>query len=181
MAVLIFLFLFFIFYWQQINNIMAVLILMRFTFTGFSFSFKTGRALWRRGGKMNESLQLRLWNFNSTSNSPEAPRRLSCQISANQREEETSANVNKHWKTPAKGNDVITNVISANQHFASTFSMHRFPNSRDVNESFISFSRPGELARRLTRGGLIIGCTFCLQIDGPVTGTACKLGGGGSL
>ena len=73
---------------------MAVLILMRFTFTGFSFSFKTGRALWRRGGKMNESLQLRLWNFNSTSNSPVAPRRLSCQISANQREEET--NIEKH-------------------------------------------------------------------------------------
>ena len=73
---------------------MAVLILMRFTFTGFSFSFKTGRALWRRGGKMNESLQLRLWNFNSTSNSPVAPRQLSCQISPNQREEET--NIEKH-------------------------------------------------------------------------------------
>ena len=28
-----------------------------------------------------------------------------------------STNVNKHWKTCAKGNDVITNVISVNQHF----------------------------------------------------------------
>ena len=28
---------------------------------------------------------------------------------------------NKHWKTHAKGNDIITYVISANQHFASTF------------------------------------------------------------
>ena len=65
-------------------------------------------------------------NLNSTSNSPVAPLRLSCQISANQREAETSANVNKHWKTRAKGNDVITNVISANQHFASTFSMQIF-------------------------------------------------------
>ena len=37
----------------------------------------------------------------------------------NQREAETSANVKKHWKTRAKGNDVISNVISANQHFAS--------------------------------------------------------------
>ena len=37
-----------------------------------------------------------------------------------------SANVNKHWKTRAKGNDVIANVISANQHFASTFSMQIF-------------------------------------------------------
>ena len=48
----------------------------------------------RSGGE--ESLQLRLWNLNSTSNSPMAPRRLSCQISANQREAETNANVNKH-------------------------------------------------------------------------------------
>ena len=36
---------------------------------------------------------------------------------------ETNANVNKRWKRRAKGNDVFTNVISANQHFASTFSM----------------------------------------------------------
>ena len=35
----------------------------------------------------------------SLSNSPVAPCRLSCQISANQGEAETSANVNKHWKT----------------------------------------------------------------------------------
>ena len=43
--------------------------------------------------------------------------------SANQRDAETSANVNKHWKTRAKDNDVITYDISANQHFASTFLM----------------------------------------------------------
>ena len=48
---------------------------------------------------------------------PVAPRRLSCQISANQREAETSASANKIRKTSAKGNDVIT-VSSANQHFA---------------------------------------------------------------
>ena len=40
------------------------------------------RALWRRSGKRKESLQPRLWN----SKSPVAPRRLCCQISANQRE-----------------------------------------------------------------------------------------------
>ena len=73
-----------------------------------------------------ERLQLRLWNLKSTSNSPVAPRRLSCQISANQREAETNANVNRHWKTRAYGNEVITNVISANQHFASTFSTQIF-------------------------------------------------------
>ena len=57
---------------------------------------KLSGALWRRGGKRKESLQLRLLNLNSTSNSSVAPRRLSCQISANQREAETSANVTKH-------------------------------------------------------------------------------------
>ena len=59
-------------------------------------SRKLSRALWRQGAKRKESLQLRLWNLNSTSNSPVAPRRLSCQIFPNQREAETSANVNKH-------------------------------------------------------------------------------------
>ena len=73
-----------------------------------------------------KTLQLHLWNLNSTSNSPVALRQLSCHISANQREAETRANVNKHWKTCAKGNTTITNVISTNQHFASTFSMQIF-------------------------------------------------------
>ena len=48
---------------------------------------------------------------------------------ANQREAKTSANVNnieKHVEARAKRNDVITSVISANQHFASTFSMQIF-------------------------------------------------------
>ena len=45
--------------------------------------------------KEGELARLRLWNLNSTSNC----RRLSCQIFANQREAETSANVNKHCKT----------------------------------------------------------------------------------
>ena len=86
------------------------------------------QALWGALAKEGDltALQLCLWDLNSTSNSPVAPRRLSCQISANQREAETSANVNKHRKSSAKGNDVITNVISANQHFASTFSMQIF-------------------------------------------------------
>ena len=65
-------------------------------------------------------MQLRLWNLNSTSKSPVALRRLSYQISTNQREAETSANVSEHWKTRAKGDDAITNVISANPHLGST-------------------------------------------------------------
>ena len=74
---------------------------------------KLSWALYRRGGKRKKSLPLRPWNLNSTSNSPVAPRLLSCQISANQREARTRANANKHWKTHAMGNDVITYVISA--------------------------------------------------------------------
>ena len=78
------------------------------------------------GRKRKGSLQLHPWNLNSTSNSPVAPRCLSCQISRNQREVEKSANVNNHWKARAKGNDVITNVFSANHHLASPFSMQIF-------------------------------------------------------
>ena len=62
--------------------------------------------------------------------------RLSCQISANQREAETSANVSKHRKIPAKGDDFIT--ISANQHFASLLQASDPPPQR-----------PRELARKL--------------------------------
>ena len=56
-----------------------------------SSASKLSEALWRRGGKEGVLAKL-----NSTSNSPVAPRQLSCQISANQREARTSANVNKH-------------------------------------------------------------------------------------
>ena len=72
-----------------------------------------------------------------------APRRLSCQIFANQRKVETSTIVNKHWKTHAKGNGVITSVISANQHFASTYSF-----SRDVAATSPSYSHPAARAPR---------------------------------
>ena len=83
--------------------------------------------------------------FNSTSNSPVVPRRLSCQISDNQHEVETSANVNTF-----QGNDDITNVTSANQHFASTYSMQIFKfQRRSCKLSFLLPERSGELARRL--------------------------------
>ena len=97
--------------------------------------------LWQWDRKRKESLQLRLWNLNSTSNSSVVSRWPSCQISANQCEAETSANVNKHWKTRAKGNDIITNVISVNQHFSSTF-LWRYSNSRDIVAQALSFSHP---------------------------------------
>ena len=49
-----------------------------------------------------------LWNLNSTPNSPEGPRRLSCQISANQRDTETSANIKNHEKNVPK---VMTSLL----------------------------------------------------------------------
>ena len=78
-----------------------------------------------------------------------APRRLSCQISANQRVAETSLNVNKDWKTRAKDNDVITYVIFANQHFASTFSMQIFKFQR--RSCKLSFLPPPASAARAPR------------------------------
>ena len=49
---------------------------------------------------------------------------MSCQISANQREAETSANgTNFEKQAPRVMTPGITNVISTDQYFASTFSM----------------------------------------------------------
>ena len=64
-----------------------------------------------------ESLQLRLWNLNFTSNSGISCGSPSTELSDFRQSvgAETSTNVNKHWKTRAKGNDVITSVVSANQ------------------------------------------------------------------
>ena len=99
-----------------------------------------------RGGKSKESLQLRLWNLNSTSNSPVTPLRLSCQ-----REAETSASVNNHWKARDKGNDFNTNVISANQHFVSTLSMYfSMQIFKLIPAPVAPPERPGEFARRLS-------------------------------
>ena len=105
-----------------------------------------------RGGKRKESLQLHLWNLNSTSNSPVAPRRLSCRISANQREAKTSDD-----------NDVITNVISVNQHFASnsTMQVFKFQKSTCTCSCKISFLFPprGQSApESLLPGQRIIDC-----------------------
>ena len=54
------------------------------------------RAIWRRGGKRKQSLQLRPWNLNSASNSTVAPRRLSCQIFVNRRECKLSYPMNSY-------------------------------------------------------------------------------------
>ena len=60
------------------------------------------------------------------------------------RKESLQLNVKNTWKhAHAKGNDVITNVISANQHFASTFSMQIFKfQRRSCKISFLSRLTP---------------------------------------
>ena len=85
-------------------------------------------------------------------------------------------NVNKHWKTCANGSDVIANVISANQHFASIFSTQIFKFQRCSCKLTPSFSAPspkclGEIAHRLygSRGLLLTitlhGSTTSLSVN----------------
>ena len=81
-------------------------------------------------------------------------RQLSCQISANQCEAETSAYVNKHEKKKkrAKGNEVITNVIFSDQHLASTFSLQIFKfQKRSCKLSFFFPAPLPECPRELAR------------------------------
>ena len=87
-------------------------------------------------------------------NSPVAFQQLSCQISANQRKVEMNV-VNKHWKTCAKGNDVITNVISTNHHYIC---IDFFDTDIQIPETWLQALLPfptpppehlGELAHRL--------------------------------
>ena len=89
-----------------------------------------------------ESLQPRLWNLKSTSNFPVAPRRLSCQISANQRDAETNANVNKHWKKQVPM--VMRSLLMSSPLISISHRLfrRRYSNSRDVVPVSPSFSRP---------------------------------------
>ena len=56
-----------------------------------------------KGRKMKESLQTHLWNLNSSSNSPVAPRQLSCQISANLRRSGNERKCKQTLKNTCKG------------------------------------------------------------------------------
>ena len=107
---------------------------------------KLSSALLRRGEKRNESLQLRLWNLNSAPNSPMAPLRLSCQISANQRKVETNAKKNM-WR-------VMTSFLMLSPPISISLWLFRctYSNSRDVVESSPALpppQRPRDLARKL--------------------------------
>ena len=56
-----------------------------------------------KGRKRKESLQTHLWNLNSSSNSPVAPRQLSCQISANSRRSGNERKCKQTLKNTCKG------------------------------------------------------------------------------
>ena len=69
-------------------------------------------------------------------------------------ERECKENIEKHMKARAKGNDVITYVISANQHFASAFLMQIFKFQTRSWQALLPFPArppecPGELAGKL--------------------------------
>ena len=97
--------------------------------------------LWGRGGKRRRARNYvsGIWI------PPPIPVDWGVRFSAYQSKAKTSANVNKHWKTRTKGNGVITNITSANRHFASSFSMQIFKfQRRSCKPSF--FSRPAAIA-----------------------------------
>jgi len=105
---------------------------------------KLSRALWWRGGKRNESLPLCLWDLNSASNSPVAPRRLSCQIFANQpkagtRQSECKQTLKNMFKHVPR---VVTSLLMSSPPISilGRLFQHRYSNSRDVVESSPSLS-----------------------------------------
>ena len=80
-----------------------------------------------------------------------------------------SANVNKHWKARAKGNDVIAKVISANQDFASTFSTQIFKFQRCSCKLSFIFPPRRQIAPESFLAGDIIG-SLLLNVLGTSAG-----------
>ena len=102
------------------------------------------------GQERKESLQLRLWNLNSTFKSPVGPGRLSFQISANQREEETSSNVTNIERHVLR---VMTSLLMSSPPISTSHrksSMHIFKIPQTQLQALLPFpapppERPGEL------------------------------------
>ena len=106
---------------------------------------KLSGAFWRRGEKRKESLQLLLWNLNSASNSPVAPRRLSEAERGNERKCKQTLK----WHAPR----VMKSFLMSSSHFSvQIFKFQR----RSCKLSFLFPSRrqsapPGELAHMLEK------------------------------
>ena len=121
---------------------------------------KLSEALWRRGRKRKETVATTslLWRLDSTSNSPVAPRRLSCQISANQREEETSANETKVGKhVPGVMTSLLMSSlpISFHMNFFDTKKIFKFQR-RSCKLSFLFRSRHQSAPESLLSGLLAL-------------------------
>ena len=104
---------------------------------------------WWQGRKRRESLKLRLWNLNSTSNSPVAPHQLSNQISVNQCKAENNenkiyANIEKHVPR------VMRTLLMSSPPISISHQLFRcrYSNSRDIVANPPSFSRPAAKAPR---------------------------------
>ena len=115
------------------------------------------------GGKRKESLQLHLWNLNSTSNSKVAPHLLSCQISANQRKAETSTNACKQTLKNTCQLPVLMSLLMSYLPINISHRLFRcrYSNSRDVlaNSPFfpsLLLDHPEEPARKLRLLGLLL-------------------------
>ena len=96
-------------------------------------------------GREKEELATTSLDLNSASNSHVAPRRLSCQISANQREcKQTLKNT---WKHSPR---VMTSLLMSSPPISISHRLFRcrYSNSRDVVASFPSFSRPAARVHR---------------------------------
>ena len=100
------------------------------------------RVLWMRGGKRKESLRPRLWNLNSTSNSPVAPHLLSCQISTNQRQAEMSKNARKHTLRNTCHLRVLKSLLMTSLPISISHRLFwcRYSNSSDIVASSPSFT-----------------------------------------
>jgi len=115
---------------------------------------KLSSALWQWSRKRKESLQLHLSEFEFHFQFPyDSP---TTELSDFHQTAQSGNNCKciQTLKASAKGNNVITNVISANQHFALTFSMQIFKFQRRSCKLLLPLLAPppecpGELSRRV--------------------------------
>ena len=106
---------------------------------------KLARTLWRRGGKRKESLQLRLWNLNSTCGSPSTELSYFRQSARSGNEREC-----KHVPRVMMSSLMSSPSITISHRFFRC----RYSNSRDEWQALPPFPAPkqecpGELARKL--------------------------------
>ena len=103
------------------------------------------QVLWRRGKKRKESLQLRLWNLNPSSNSLVATRRLCVSDFRQSARSENECECKQTLKNVLR---VMTSLLMSSPPISISHRLFlcRYSNSRDVVSSSTSFSRPAPRA-----------------------------------